>query len=79
MCMGDHCFSMLYDDPPSGDEEVARLRLVLRHTDLSTLADHGFVIWDKDANSVRKGPRFDALTPLSSLPDDSGELPDEYL
>jgi hypothetical protein len=59
---------------------VARLRLALRQTDLSTLEEHGFVTWDRDENIVKKGPRFDALTPLSDLMNDqSGELPDDYL
>ncbi|WP_227380674.1 hypothetical protein [Haladaptatus halobius] len=71
---------MFDDDPPSADEEVARLRLALCHTDLSTLVEHGFLTWDHDENFVKKGPRFDAITPVSDLPDDhGGELPDEYL
>ncbi|WP_227380856.1 hypothetical protein [Haladaptatus halobius] len=71
---------MLNNDPPSADEAVARLRLALCHTDLSTLVDHGFVIWDHDENLVKKGPRFDAITPVSDLPaGHGGELPDDYL
>ncbi|GAA0250250.1 transcriptional regulator [Haladaptatus pallidirubidus] len=71
---------MLENDAPSADEEVARLRLALHHTKLSTLVKHGFLTWDYDENLVKKGPRFDAITPLSDLPDDhGGELPDEYL
>lgn len=78
--MRGHDLIMLHHDPPSADEEVARLRLVLRQTDLSTLEEQGFVIWDRDENIVRKGPRFDAITPLRELPDDhDNELPDEYL
>lgn len=71
---------MLHPDPPSADEDVARLRLELCHTELSTLVELEFVIWDRDENVVRKGPRFYDLPPPSELPDDhGGELPDEYL
>lgn len=71
---------MLKNDPPSADEDVARLRLVLRNTSLSTLEEHGLVTHDRDENIVQKGPRFDAINLLSNLPDDyDGELPDEYL
>ncbi|WP_227380834.1 hypothetical protein [Haladaptatus halobius] len=71
---------MLNDDPPSADEDVARLRLKLRHTNLSTFVEHGFLTWDHNENLVKKGPRFDAVTPVSDLPNNhGGELPDEYL
>ncbi|WP_227380899.1 hypothetical protein [Haladaptatus halobius] len=71
---------MLEDDPTFVDEDVARLRLTLRHTNLSTLVEHGFLIWDHDENIVKKGSRFDAVTPLFDRSDDhGGELPDEYL
>ena len=71
---------MLKNDPPSADEDVARLRLVLRNTSLSNLEEHGLVTHDRDENIVRKGPRFDAINLLSNSQDDcDGELPDEDL
>ena len=71
---------MLNNDPPSANEDVARLRLVLRKTSLSTLEEHGLVTHDRDENIVRKGPQFDAINLLSNPPDDyDGELPGEYL
>lgn len=71
---------MLHPDPPSADENVARLRLELCHTELSTLVELKFLVYDQDENIVRKGPRFYDILPLSELPDDhEGELPDEYL
>ncbi|WP_227380680.1 hypothetical protein [Haladaptatus halobius] len=45
---------MLEDGPPSADEDVARLRLALYHTDLFTLVDHGFLTWDHDVNLVKR-------------------------
>ena len=69
---------MLNNDPPSADEDVARLRLVLRNTSLSTLEEHGLVTHDRDENVVRKGPRFDAINPLSNPSNaHDGDLPDE--
>ena len=71
---------MLTNDPPSADKDVARLRLVLRNTTLSTLEEHGLVTHDRDENIIRKGPRFDTINLLSNSSDENdGELPDEYL
>ncbi len=56
---------MPHDDPPSADEDVAQFRLDHRNTDLATLVDHGFVIWDHDENIVKKGPQFDTNSPSS--------------
>jgi hypothetical protein len=64
------------NNPSSADEDVARLRLKLRHIDLSTLVEHDIVIWDHDENVVKKGPQFDSMTPISALPDDDRALPD---
>lgn len=47
------------DDPPSASEDVAKLRLQLRHLSLSQLEERGLVKWDKDDHVVRKGPNFD--------------------
>ena len=70
---------MLNNDPPSADEDVARLRLVLRNTSLATLEEHGLVTHDRDENIIRKGPRFDAINLLSNPSDENdGELPDDY-
>lgn len=46
-------------DPPSADEDVARLRLKLSHLPLSELAKRGLVEWDRDDHVVTKGPAFD--------------------
>lgn len=52
-----------YDDPPSGSEAVAKLRLRLRHVPLSRLEAAGVVRWDEDDCVVTEGPRFDEARP----------------
>lgn len=47
------------DDPPSADEDVARLRLQLRHFSLSELEEKGLVRWNRDKHIVMRGPKFD--------------------
>ena len=63
---------VLHHDPPSADEDVAKLRLRLRHLSLEQLEDEGLVRWDRDEHVVRKGPRFDELPP-----EDPIDVPDE--
>ncbi len=42
--------------------------------------ERGFVTWDRNENIVKKGSRFDAITPLLDRPNDhGGDLPDVYL
>ncbi len=51
--------NVLYNDPPSADEDVAKLRLQLSHLSLTELEREEVVNWDRDEHVVRKGPRFD--------------------
>lgn len=46
------------NDPPSADEDVAKLRLQLSHFTLSALEQEGIVRWDRDQHIVTKGPYF---------------------
>ena len=48
-----------YPDPPSVDEDVAKLRLRLSHLSLFDLENKGIVSWDRDQNVVKKGPQFE--------------------
>ena len=48
-----------YPDPPSVDEDVAKLRLQLSHLSLFDLENKGIVSWDRGQNVVKKGPQFD--------------------
>ena len=72
MIESNRCEYVLHHDPPSADEEVAKLRLRLRHLSLEQLEDEGLVRWDRDEHVVRKGPRFDELPP-ESVPDVTDE------
>jgi|AntRauTorcE11898_2_1112593.scaffolds.fasta_scaffold11582_3 hypothetical protein len=46
------------NDPVSDDEEVARLRLLLKDYSLEQLEAIGLVEWDRESNIVRRGPSF---------------------
>ena len=50
---------MLHTDPPSANEEVAKLRLQLSHQSLSELEEEGLVVLNKNEDVVRKGENFD--------------------
>ncbi len=51
------------DDPPSADEDVAKLRLRLSDLSLSELEQEGLVNWNRDEHIVTKGPHFDEKRP----------------
>lgn len=48
-------------DPPSADEEVAKLRFKYRETPLSRLIEDEILILDRDENLVKRGPQFEAV------------------
>lgn len=47
------------EDPPSADEDVAKLRLQLNHLSLEELEEKELVRWDRNEHVVRKDPNFD--------------------
>lgn len=47
-------------DDSTGDE----FRVALYHNHLPHLADAGFVEWDREAETISRGPRYDELVPL---------------
>lgn len=49
---------------PGPDEEF---RLSMKHVHLPKLVDLGYVDWDREAETVTRGPRFDELRPLLKL------------
>lgn len=51
------------NDPPSADEEVAKLRLQLSDWSLSELEQERLVNWNRDEHVVAKGPQFDEKRP----------------
>lgn len=42
----------------------------MHHVHLPKLSDYGFVEWERDADVVTRGPRFDEVEPLLDLLDD---------
>lgn len=62
------------------DEDLETLQIHMTHTHLPKLEDAGFIEWDRDTNTVRKGPRFDEIRPLLDLMQNhADELPDGWL
>lgn len=51
----------------SGDEDPETVRVELYHAHLPKLAESGYVDWDPDAETVRRGPKFDDVAPLLEL------------
>lgn len=49
-------------------------QLLLVHTHLPKLDDHGIIQWDQESRSVKGGERFHEVTPLlDPIPDDDSE------
>lgn len=58
------------------DDDPERLTTELYHAHLPKLADSGYIEWDEDTHTVRRGPNFDEIAPLLRLLDDhEDELP----
>jgi hypothetical protein len=53
-----------HDGPPSGDEEVAKLRLKLSHKSLEELLEEGLVEIDRENEVIVKGPHFERGRPF---------------
>lgn len=49
------------------DRNRQQKRIALRHVHLPKLEDCGLIDWNRKANSVAKGPRFDDIKPLLTL------------
>lgn len=66
-------------DPESvhvGEQELERFRTKMFHVHLPKLDGTDIVQWNRDANEIVKGPRFDEIQPLLSLIDaHADELP----
>lgn len=60
---------------PAG-EDRDRFELTLHHNHLPRLDEAGFVDWDREAGTVRRGPRLEEIAPVLRLIDDNqDELP----
>lgn len=54
--------------------------VAMNHVHLPKLVEYGFIVWNRDAHEVVKGPGFDAIEPLLELlADHEDELPDGWL
>lgn len=64
---------------PAPDEpEVLQTELV--HVHLPKLADRGYITWNRDENTISKGPNWDEIAPLLELIDaHREELPEGWL
>lgn len=70
----------LPEDAIIEDDDLATLRTQMRHVHLPKLEDEGLVEWDREANVLRKGPRFEEIRPLLKLmADHADELPDDWV
>jgi hypothetical protein len=68
MCNTTYPKAKLGNDPPSADEDVAKLRLQRSDLSLSELEQKGLVSWNRDEHIVTKGPHLDEKRP--NLEDD---------
>jgi hypothetical protein len=60
------------------DVERKRMRTELYHSHLPRLAKLGYVEWDSETGTVRRGPNFEAIDPLVRLlVEHEDELPDD--
>lgn len=63
----------------TADQELAPLTQPLYHKHLPHLADAGFIEWDRDTNTITRGPRFEDIEPLLELiRTHQDELPDDW-
>lgn len=74
------------DDDPQipadevGADDLDELHSAMVHSHLPKLEDAGFILWDRDQNVVRTGPRFGEIKPLLELlQNHADELPDDWL
>lgn len=61
------------------DQRLEQLKIGLHHTHLPKLAEKGYIEWNPDTQTIRRGPNFDDIAPLLKLMDDhDDELPDDW-
>ena len=59
------------------DPDILRVRLF--HSHLPRLVEEGFVEWEPDDGTIRRGPAFDEIAPLLDvLVDHAGDLPADF-
>ena len=61
------------EDVTLEDEDAESLKIHMKHTHLPKLKDAGFIEWNPETSTVRKGPQFDEIRPLLELMDDHAD------
>ena len=66
--------------PINGDEaDPEQLERRLHHSHLPNLAEKGYIDWNPEAQTIRRGSNFDDIAPLLKLMDDhADELPADW-
>jgi len=63
---------------PEDQPDVLETELV--HNHLPMLEEAGYIEWDREAHTIRKGPNWDEIGPVIELMNNHREeLPDEWL
>lgn len=67
------------EDLATEDDDLELLTSELYHAHLPKLADSGYIEWEADTHTIRRGPNFDEIEPLLRLMHDhQDELPDGW-
>lgn len=61
------------------EDELEQLELELFHSHLPKLAEKGYIEWNPETQTIRRGSNFDDIAPLLKLMDDhADELPADW-
>ena len=75
----DEIVSEATDDDHEDDEALEQLQLELYHAHLPKLDEAGFIDWDRESETITRGPRFEEIEPLLKLiHEHQDELPDGW-
>jgi len=68
------------EDLHKGEKTVEALQTEFNHVHLPSLVEAGFIRWEREANEVLKGPRFNEIRPvLELMQNHADELPDGWV
>jgi hypothetical protein len=60
-------------------DELETVKTRLHHVHLPKLADNGYIEWNPNTGTIRRGPNFDDIAPLLTLiANHADELPDDW-
>ena len=67
------------DELHGGDQELARFKAELYHCHLPRLEGAGYIEWDRETNTIQRGPNDDEVAPLlEMLRNPPDEFPDDW-